>query len=87
VRAFGVSSAAPLPPPLEIEDNGACYIVKDKNGQALAMSISRRSLGQSMMKIRPATHTDDVAAMAVFAINKEPIRVHVSEPELRSHWP
>ena len=36
VRAFGVSSAAPLPPPLEIEDNGACYIVKDKNGQALA---------------------------------------------------
>ena len=36
MRAFGVSSAAPLPPPLEIEDNGACYIVKDKNGQALA---------------------------------------------------
>ena len=40
-----------------------------------------------MMKIRPATHTDDVVAMAVFAINKEPIRVHVSEPELRPHWP
>ena len=25
-----------FPPPWTIEDNGACYIVKDRNGQALA---------------------------------------------------
>jgi hypothetical protein len=26
----------PFPPPSTIEDNGACYIVKDRNAQALA---------------------------------------------------
>jgi hypothetical protein len=25
-----------LPPPWDIEDNGACFIVRDKNGQALS---------------------------------------------------
>ena len=25
----------PLPPPLGIEDNGACFIIRDNNGQAL----------------------------------------------------
>jgi hypothetical protein len=31
-----------FPPPWTIEDNGACYIVKDKNGQALAFALLLR---------------------------------------------
>ena len=30
-------------PPLDIDDNGACFIGRDHNGQALLTSISKKS--------------------------------------------
>jgi hypothetical protein len=32
-----------FPPPWTIEDNGACYIVKDRNAQALAYASTMRT--------------------------------------------
>jgi hypothetical protein len=31
-----IGDRSPLQPPWDIEDNGACFIVRDHNGQALA---------------------------------------------------
>jgi hypothetical protein len=35
-----------FPPPWTIEDNGACYIVKDRNAQALAYVYYENELGR-----------------------------------------
>jgi hypothetical protein len=36
-----------FPPPWTIEDNGACFIVRDANGQALAYSYYEEEAGRS----------------------------------------
>jgi hypothetical protein len=39
-------TARRFPPPWTIDEmNNACFIVRDKNGQALVISTSRRSRG------------------------------------------
>jgi hypothetical protein len=35
-----------FPPPWDIEDNGACFIVRDRNGQALAYVYYEEEAGR-----------------------------------------
>jgi hypothetical protein len=36
VSSAGVTKSRHFPPPWEIDDNGACFIIRDHKGQALA---------------------------------------------------
>jgi hypothetical protein len=57
-------AARRFPPPRTIEENNdACFIARDKNGQALAMSTSKRS--------RAVDRFSDVENV------RKPVRIHL----------
>jgi hypothetical protein len=41
-----------FPPPWTVEDIGAAFVVKDRTGQRLATSISRKPPGKAISRLR-----------------------------------
>ncbi len=67
-----------FPPPWDIEDNGACFIVRDHNGQALAYTYYEQEAGR-----RTAANllTRDEAQRIAANIAKLPDLLGTEQPE------
>ena len=44
-----------FPPPWKADDNGACFVVKDRNGQALAYVYYEEEPGRRSARVRAST--------------------------------